>query len=611
MFAVVCAALGACSSDDDLGAELFEAPKTAVAYEIEFSGMPDEEMVALSESALTLYREQEGGAQSLAFLKRRAEGDRKLLQRILRSRGYYSGKIEIDVEASEETSTNESDVRDAEDPKSYAIVAIEVTPGPAFSLARHDFKIVSGSASAPSAAALGSPIGQPAAAAAIVDAETAAVAALQREGYPYAKRLKRRAVADLEAASLEVETPLESGPSAFFGDVSYEGLEDVRARYLRTYLPWSPGDVLDRTKLRTYQRALLATDLFETVAVRIPEAAPEGAGPFPIPITVSAEERPFRTASAGARYSTDEGPSVSGGLEHRNLFGENEIISFEANVGLQVQRLGIGYREPQYMRPGQDLLGSLVLKREEDDAFDDLSATATIGLQRRLTPEWVAGVGVLGEASLITDDGVETTAFLGGLPIFAAYDDTDDLLNPTSGTRFRGEATPFAGTFDGKFAGFFKLDAVASGYVDLLNDDKYILAGRGRIATILAEDITNVPQTRRLYAGGGGSVRGYAQRFVGALDGQNDPIGGLSALELGTEIRAKVYGDIGGVLFVDAGAVSEETFPAFDNGVQVAAGFGVRYYSPAGPIRLDIAFPLNGRDADDVFQFYFSIGQAF
>ena len=130
---------------------------------------------------------------------------------------------------------------------------------------------------------------------------------------------------------------------------------------------------------------------------------------------------------------------------------------------------------------------------------------------------------------------------------------------------------------------------------DLLNDDKYILAGRGRFATILAEDIDKVPQTRRLYSGGGGSVRGYAQRFVGALDAQNDPIGGLSALELGAEIRAKLYGDIGGVLFVDAGSVSEETFPAFDNGVQVAAGFGVRYYSPAGPIRLDIAFPLNGR----------------
>lgn len=602
-----CMGLAACAGDGDSQIDRFETPKTAVKYTVEVTGLPSPEMFETAEGALALYRQQEDGAQSLAFLKRRADGDKKLLQRILRSQGYYAGKVDISVEPGKPAEGE--DTEDAEKPA--AEVKMVVDPGAAFSLLRHDLRLPEGPARLPSAKVLGSPVGEAAAASAIVDAETAAVDRLQRDGYPYARKLKRRAVADLEAATLEVETPILPGPSAFFGDVGFEGLEDVRERYLRTYLPWNAGDVLDRAQLRSYQRALLATDLFETVAVRIPEKPPEGQGPVPIPVTVTAAERPFRTASAGARFSTDEGPSVSGGLEHRNLFGENEIISAEAEVGLQVQRLGIGYREPQYLRPGQDLLASLVLKREEDDAFDDLSATATLGLQRRLTPEWVVGAGVLGEASLITDQGVETTAFLAGLPVFAAYDDTDDLLNPTSGTRFRVEATPFAGVFDDAFAGFFKLDTVASGYIDLLNDDKYILAGRGRFATILAEDLNKVPQTRRLYSGGGGSVRGFAQRFVGGLDAQNDPIGGLSAVELGAEIRAKVYGDIGGVLFVDAGAVSEETFPAFDNGVQVAAGFGLRYYSPAGPIRLDIAFPLNGRDADDVFQFYFSIGQAF
>ncbi|MEM7211853.1 MAG: BamA/TamA family outer membrane protein [Pseudomonadota bacterium] len=475
----------------------------------------------------------------------------------------------------------------------------------------HRFVVASGSARSPDAAALGSPVGEPAAAAAIVGAETAAVEELKRTGYPYARRLKRRAVADLEAATLEVQTPLASGPSSVFGEVTFEGLEDVRARYLRTSLPWEPGDVVDTRQLRAYQRALLATDLFDTISVRLPEEPPEGEDPAVLPVAVVAEERPFRTASAGLRYSTDNGPSVSGGLEHRNLFGENEILTTEADVGLEEQTIGFGYREPQYLRSGQDLLGSLVLKREEDDAFDSLSATATLGLQRRLSKEWVVGAGVLGEASLITDEGVETTAFLGGLPVFAEYDDTDDLLNPTSGTRFRGEVTPFAGIFDDEFAGFLKLDTTASGYLKLLRDDRYVLAGRGRFATILAEDVDKVPQTRRLYSGGGGSVRGFAQRFVGELDANNDPIGGLSAVELGAEVRAKVYGDIGGVLFVDAGAVSAETFPAFDNGVQVAAGFGFRYYSPVGPIRFDVAFPLNGRDADDVFQFYFSIGQAF
>ncbi|MEL6478177.1 MAG: BamA/TamA family outer membrane protein, partial [Pseudomonadota bacterium] len=154
------------------------------------------------------------------------------------------------------------------------------------------------------------------------------------------------------------------------------------------------------------------------------------------------------------------------------------------------------------------------------------------------------------------------------------------------------------------------IDLNGSTYYDVTDEGKWVLAARGRVGTILSEDLDTVPQTRRLYAGGGGSVRGFAQRFVGPLDANNDPIGGRSVLELGGEVRAR-FGDLGGVVFVDAGSVSTESFPDFEEGVQVAAGLGFRFFSPAGPIRVDVAFPVNGRDADDTFQLFFSIGQAF
>ena len=595
-------AMGACSSTSDTDILTFERSSTALDYEIELSGLPNEAMTAKAEETLALFRRQEDGADSLAFLKRRATGDAALLKRLLRSEGYYAGEVEIAVADATENDDGEA---------LPARVTLVVAPGDAFTLTRHDFVLSAGMAEVPEAATLGSPVGAPAAATAIVGAERAAVEALKQTGYPYAESGKRRAVADLEEATLEVDTPLRSGPSTVFGEIGFDGLQDVRARYLLTYLPWEPGDVLDMRKLRTFQREILATDLFEAITVTIPEEPGLEEGPVALPVTVTAEERPFRTVSLGGRFSTDNGPSISAGFEHRNLYGENETIRIDADIGLELQELAFGYREPQYLRSGQDLLAGLVLKREEDDAFDELSATGTVGLQRRLDENWVVGAGLLGEASLITDQGEETTAFLAGVPVFAEYDDSDDLLNPTEGVRFRAEATPFAGIFDDAFAGFLKIDTTASAYLDLFGDKDHVLAGRGRFGTILTDELDTVPQTRRLYSGGGGSVRGYAQRFVGELDENNDPIGGLSAVELGTELRSRVYGDLGGVLFVDAGSVSEESFPAFDNGVQVAAGFGFRYYSPAGPIRLDVAFPLNGRDADDAFQFYFSIGQAF
>ncbi len=91
-----------------------------------------------------------------------------------------------------------------------------------------------------------------------------------------------------------------------------------------------------------------------------------------------------------------------------------------------------------------------------------------------------------------------------------------------------------------------------------------------------------------------------------------DPTGGRSAAEAEHRAAHPALAAISAAsLFVDAGSVSQEMYPDFQDGVQVGAGFGVRYYSPAGPIRLDIAFPLDRRPIDDAFQLYFSIGQAF
>lgn len=601
----------ACTGSDDSGDRpVFERPETAVGYTIDVVGLPEEQMLDLAEASLATYRRQEDGAQSIAFLRRRAESDVALLQKLLRSRGYYAGKVSVETitGVDEKTDTGESEKNAPKD----ASVTFTIDPGPAFTLVRHDFLLPrDGVKDGLNPKTFGSPVGEAASAEDIVNAETAAVDDLQSSGFPYARRGKRRAVADLENAELEIDTPVSPGPSAVFGFVVFEGLEDVRERYLRTYLPWTKGDQFDLSELKDYQQALLATDLFDAISVRVPKSPPDGDEPVDLPVTVKVEERPFRTVSAGARFSTDEGPSVTGGFEHRNIFGENETLTVEAELGVQVQSFGLGYREPQYMRSGQDLLASFVVEREEDDAFDQITATGTLGLQRRLTPRWVVGAGGLVEASLIEDNGVDTEAYLFGVPTFAEYDSSDDVLDPSEGERLRLELTPFAGSFDSEFAGFLTLDATGSTYYDIFNDRTYIFAIRGRVASILAEDLSKVPQTRRLYSGGGGSVRGFAQRFVGPLDALNDPIGGLSAAEIGGELRARLLGDIGGTVFVEAGTVGEESVPDFDGGVQVAAGVGFRYFSPAGPIRVDLALPLNARDADDSFQLYFSIGQAF
>jgi len=328
-------------------------------------------------------------------------------------------------------------------------------------------------------------------------------------------------------------------------------------------------------------------------------------------VTVVLEEGPRRRIAGGLRYDTDLGPSGRASYEHRNLFSANERLLVQAEAGLVKQSFGLGFRKPQYLRPGQELLSDLTLTRITDDAYDALSVTLFAGLERQVTDRWRGGLGGLGEVSEIDDDGEETIAYLLGVPFFAAYDGSNNLLNPTEGQRLRFKATPFGGVYDNSDTEFLVLDATGSIYQPLDQDHHYVVAARARVGSILASDLDSVPETRRLYAGGGGSVRGYAQNFIGPLDNDDDPIGGLSVLEVGVEMRARLFGDVGGVIFAEAGSVSTEMFPDFDDGMQTAAGVGLRYHSPAGPIRLDVAFPVNGRSVDDFFQVYFSIGQAF
>ena len=177
--------------------------------------------------------------------------------------------------------------------------------------------------------------------------------------------------------------------------------------------------------------------------------------------------------------------------------------------------------------------------------------------------------------------------------------------------RLRASLKPFAGTFDGGSVSFIVSDISGSAYWSLDSSHRYVLAARARLANAFGASRDRIPPAQRLYAGGGGSVRGYEARFVGELDNNGDPIGGRSAAEFGVEMRTRIAHNIGLVPFLEAGAVSESVVPDLDASVQFGAGLGLRYYTAVGPLRADLAFPLDKRDADDAFQFYLSIGQAF
>ena len=571
----------------------------ALRYTATIEGAPTTAVAELAERSLLTFRLQARGARNRVSLLRRVKHDEGRLEGLLRSQGYYTPAVNSDV---------------GFPPDGPAHVTFVLHPGPAYTLREHALVFDSpATVRLPQfdAGALGSPVGAAARARPIVRAEEAVVTALHGEGYPYAAYLGRDGLADPDTETVTVTSTFAPGPFAVFGPVRFVGLETVREPYLLTYRSWEERSPLDRRALDTYQERLMATELFRTVSVRIPGEAPAGNGPVTLPVVVAVEEGPRRRFEAGARYDTDLGPAGRASWRHRNVFGANESLQVQMQVGRVKQGATLDMRKPQFRRPGQELAGKLDVARTDDHAFDARTATGSVGLTRRLTPRWAIGLGGFVEVSTIDEPVGTIDASLVGVSASATYDATDRALDPTTGHRLEFEAVPVAGRLDDRRVTFGRIDARGSIYRPVGTRARHVAAVRARAAMVVSKDLQSVPATRRLYAGGGGSVRGYAKSSIGPLGPDGTPTGGRSLLELEAEFRIRVGKDFGIVPFVAAGIVSEDTVPDGLSGVQAAVGIGARYFSRVGPIRVDLAVPLHARALDDSFAVYASIGQAF
>jgi translocation and assembly module TamA len=222
----------------------------------------------------------------------------------------------------------------------------------------------------------------------------------------------------------------------------------------------------------------------------------------------------------------------------------------------------------------------------------------------------LARLGIAGEYSRVRDARSERSFTLASLPAGLERDTTDDILNPTLGHRIELSLTPFV-PVGSEGSPFVKGRVDASAYWDLTGDGGLVLAGRAGYGAIAGAELVEIPADKRFYAGGGGSVRGFAFRHAGELDAADDPVGGRSVAEAGLELRIRIGEDFGVVPFIEAGRAYNGTMPDFDEKVFVGAGLGVRYYTSIGPLRLDVGVPLNKRDSDAPFQIYVSLGQAF
>lgn len=562
-------------------------------YSTEILGLNNEpELLATLQQTSRLISLQDQPPATRAGLSRRAESDLDSFAKVLRSEGFFRPEVTFAIDVS----------------GSPARVDVSVDTGPLYLLS--DYAITY-QPEAPDLPAdieeLGLHIGMRAQSAPIVDAQAQLLGDLARLGHPLASVIDRTATVDHEQTLLSVDLRIDPGPRVTFGEVTITGLKSVDARFIRRRIPWQRGMPWDQQQIDALRDTLDASQLFINLAI-VPAATPDPDGSLPINVNVREGKR--RSIGVGANYSTSEGAEAITFWEHRNLFGSGERLRISATIGEIQQKAAARFRLPGFGRLDQDFVSSIEAGREDTDAFRSVGVDTSAGIERRIGDNWQVFAGGLLDFSEVEDDDGTAQTKLIGTPVRVTRDTTDDLLDATSGTRITVGTTPLFGRHRGQVS-FLVNEVNAAAFLSVPKQDRVVLAGRLRLGSIVGESTGNIPADRRFFAGGGGSVRGYELQSVGPLDTDGDPIGGRSVVEVGLEARLRLTDTIGIVPFVEGGQVFDDSIPDFSQEPLWAAGLGLRYFTAVGPIRLDVATPINGRSRDDSFQFYISIGQAF
>ncbi len=572
-------------------AEPFEAD-----YDPRIDGAPDKRIEQLLKDVSDTFTLVETPPASLEMLRLRAEGDASRMVDLMKSEGYYRAGV----------------VAILKDDPGPVEVLFQVDAGPLYKIGQMDLDF------AGAASPFQGPLlegkerefllqGAPARASDIVDAANGLVGLLKNHGYPFAKTDRPRVLVDHAGSSVKVEIYLDPGPEALFGPVLVSGLEKVDESFVLTKPAWKEGELFNSSMLEKTRERLVHTGLFATVDVR-PAEALDAQGR--IPIHVALKERKHRTIGFGLSYRTDEGPGLQGSWKHRNFFGGGERLFFDSTISEDRLAAEIVFRKPEFLRTDQTLVVEAGVGTDSPEAFTSRHFKTAVGIERRISDRLTAGGGVGFKASRVDHLSRKKDFGLLSVPLRLDWDSSDDLLNPTEGLRLGLRLIPYAEVL-GNDLYFVRGQATLSHYMRILKEPDLVLATRWSIGSILGASLYDIPADERFYAGGGGSIRGFSYQTGGAMEG-SVPVGGRSIVEMSCELRLRLTSTLGLAGFVDGGRAFEGSRPGTGGGFLWGAGVGVRYYTFLGPLRLDVAVPLNRRDGiDDAFQFYLSIGQAF
>jgi translocation and assembly module TamA len=572
-----------------------------------------EEFVSRFRSLSTI--EQLDDDDNVARLGAQARADEALLERMLRIYGYYDALVFRSlggIEPGAESAAGRSAVR------------FDIVPGTQYRFGAIDLgDLAAAGADYPALrATFGIESGDPVLHDRIVEQRYELDEAIGESGYPFAAIAEPELLIDHEREEGDLTMPVTPGGKYRFGAVTSNVPEFLSGRHLARIARFDSGDIYQRSLELDFRRAILATGLVSSVTVTPVEVeAPAGNEPGTVDIAVEMTEARVRTITGSVGYGTGEGFRLAGAWEHRNLFPPEGMLRVRGIAGTSEQLAGVTFRKNNFGGRDRiltlDAFASTIDYRAYDARTVSLVGTfervSTVLFQKPISYSAGFELVATGERERDADGnlGPRQTYFVGAIPLYAQLDTSDDLLDPRRGFRLAGRLSPEVSRSAGVESYYLRGQVDGSYYLPA--SDNVVLAARARFASIPGAPVSAIAPSRRLYAGGGGSVRGYGYRRIGPRNSLGDPTGGRSLTELSLEARIRTGmfgGALGIVPFIDAGTVGDDSTPGF-NEIKLGAGIGARYHTGFGPLRIDLAVPLNRGPGDPRVAVYVGLGQAF
>ncbi|MEP1208592.1 MAG: autotransporter assembly complex family protein [Rhizobiaceae bacterium] len=586
-------------------------------YDVELDLDPStpEEIGNSIRAASELWRGREKPVGGSAGLIARAKGDYRRILAALYNSGRYAGEISIQLNGREV-----SDLETGTELPNRSSLRVSVSPGASYLLGQTSIinrapETFDPADQVETPEEAGFETGKLARAGVVKRATDLSIEAWRQQGFPLAALVNKKAIANHPANQLNVTLEFRSGPKAEFGELTVQGTEHMDPEFVAYITGLQPGQEYDPDEIKKAYKRLDRLGVFTTRKV---EEAKTVSRDGLLPVQLMVKERALRRIGLGASLSSVDGAGVEAYWLHRNLFGKAERLRLDAkfsgigasdDIDKYDYSLAGEFTKPGVYNPDTDLVLNAYAKHEYNDSYEESGFGGAARLINYRSDEVTLSGGIFTEVSRFNDSFGERDFTTVGLEGDALYDGRDNKLNPTSGFYARANVKPFyefqysnpGARFEAETRAYHAVDAKA----------RTILAGRVKVGSVVGEDIASSAPSFLFNAGGGSSVRGFDYKSIGVINAMGNETAGKSLLESSLELRQRIMGNFGAVAFVDAGTVGPDSIVDFSEDLYLGVGAGIRYYTSLGPIRLDVAFPLNKTTGDSDFAIYAGLGQAF